>query len=449
LDKHSFRVAFGVTKMSAVSANYSGDVAWVLVSTALVMLMTPALSFFYGGLVRRKNLVSTLVQCLIIFAVVSLVWLFWGYSLVYAPSFHGIIGNLSLAGLMNVGVSNISPYAPLIPELLFFAFQLKFAAITPALIIGACAERIRFRSLLIFVVLWSTFIYSPIAHWMWNSNGWLFVLGAKDFAGGIVVHIAAGLSALAAALIVGRRKGCVYWKDHLKALNRKNSGTPMPASTEFKPTNIPYVILGAGLLWFGWFGFNGGSALAADNIAVSAVVVTNLAAAAAAVSWMLLDWIIKGKPSAIGISVGAVCGLAAVTAASGYITVSAAVIIGLAAGVISNLIANWRAGRSRIDDTLDVFACHGIGGIIGAIGVGLFATTLVNNINGVNGLFYGNAAQLGVQALAVVVVSAFAFAGSYLLLRLVNLFSPLRVSAEEEDAGLDISQHGEEAYNLE
>ena len=434
--------------MSAVSVN-SGDVAWVLMSTALVMLMTPALSFFYGGLVRRKNLVSTLVQCLIIFAVVSLVWLFWGYSLVYGPSFHGIIGNLSLAGLMNVGVANISPYAPHIPELLFFAFQLKFAAITPALIIGACAERIRFRSLLVFVVLWSTFIYSPIAHWMWNSGGWLFALGAKDFAGGIVVHIAAGLSALAAALIVGRRKGCVYWKDHLKALNNKNGGTPMPTSTEFKPTNIPYVILGAGLLWFGWFGFNGGSALAADSVAVSAVVVTNLAAAAAAVSWMLLDWIIKGKPSAIGISVGAVCGLAAVTAASGYITVSAAVIIGLAAGVISNLIANWRAGRSRIDDTLDVFACHGIGGIIGAIGVGLFATTFVNNINGVNGLFYGNAAQLGVQALAVVVVAAFAFVGSYLLLRLVNLFSPLRVSAEEEDAGLDISQHGEEAYHLD
>jgi ammonium transporter, Amt family len=434
--------------MSAVSAN-SGDVAWVLISTALVMLMTPALSFFYGGLVRRKNLVSTLVQCLIIFAVVSLVWLFWGYSLVYGPSFHGIIGNLSLAGLINVGVSNISPYAPHIPELLFFAFQLKFAAITPALIIGACAERIRFRSLLIFVVLWSTFIYSPIAHWMWNSNGWLFALGAKDFAGGIVVHIAAGLSALAAALIVGRRKGCVYWKDHLKALNSKNGGTPMPTSTEFKPTNIPYVILGAGLLWFGWFGFNGGSALAADSVAVSAVVVTNLAAAAAAVSWMLLDWVIKGKPSAIGISVGAVCGLAAVTAASGYITVTAAVIIGLAAGVISNLIANWRAGRSRIDDTLDVFACHGIGGIIGAIGVGLFATTLVNNINGVNGLFYGNAGQLGIQVLAIGVVAAFSFGGSYMLLKLVNLFSPLRVSAEEEDAGLDISQHGEEAYNLD
>ena len=267
-------------EQGTTSASSSADTAWVLVSTALVMLMTPALAFFYGGLVRRKNLVSTLVQCLIIFAVVSLVWLFWGYSLVYGPSVFGVIGNLSLFGLNHVGVNTISTYAPAIPELLFFAFQLKFAAITPALIIGACAERIRFRSLLIFVVLWSTFVYSPIAHWMWNVNGWLHVLGAVDFAGGIVVHIAAGLSALAAALIVGRRKGCVYWKDHMKALDSKGGRAVAPAATEFKPTNIPYVILGAGLLWFGWFGFNGGSALAADNIAVSAVVATNLAAAA-------------------------------------------------------------------------------------------------------------------------------------------------------------------------
>ncbi len=434
--------------MSAIPSVNSGDVAWVLVSTALVMLMTPALSFFYGGLVRRKNLVSTLVQCIIIFAVVSLVWLFWGYSLVYAPSVGGVIGNLSLAGLMNVGVNTVSAYAPKIPELLFFAFQLKFAAITPALIIGACAERIRFRSLLIFVVVWSTFIYSPIAHWMWNANGWLRMLGAVDFAGGIVVHIAAGLSALAAALIVGRRSGCVYWKDHLKAIEGKGGATPVSPATEFKPTNIPYVILGAGLLWFGWFGFNGGSALAADSVAVSAVVATNLAAAAGAVSWMIMDWLTKGKPSAIGISVGAVCGLAAVTAASGYINVTSAVIIGLAAGIVSNLIANWRSGRSRIDDTLDVFACHGIGGIIGSLGVGLFASTLINGA-GVNGLFYGNPTQLGVQALAILVVSAFSFGGSYLLLKLVNVFSPLRVTAEEEDAGLDISQHGEEAYHLD
>jgi Amt family ammonium transporter len=423
------------------------DLAWVLTSTALVMLMTPALAFFYGGLVRRKNLVSTLVQCIAIFAVVSLVWFFWGYSLVFAPSFNGIIGNLSLAGLNGISINSVnSDYAAGIPEILFFAFQLKFAAITPALIIGACAERVRFKSLLIFVILWSTLIYSPIAHWVWNVNGWLHVLGAWDFAGGIVVHVAAGLSALAAALIVGRRKGCVYWKDQMKALDRKSATAPA-IGTEFKPTNIPYVILGAGLLWFGWFGFNGGSSLAADSIAVSAVVATNLAAAAAAVSWMILDWIIKGKPSAIGIAVGAVCGMAAVTAAAGYINFTSAVIIGLAAGIISNLVANWRAGRSKIDDTLDVFACHGIGGIIGAVSVGLFATVAVNPM--VKGLFYGNPGQLGIQVLAVAVVAVFAFAGSYLLLRLVDLFSPLRVSPKEEDEGLDLSQHGEEAYHLD
>ncbi len=423
----------------------AADIAWLLMSTALVMLMTPALAFFYGGLVRRKNLVSTLVQCIIIFAVVSLVWFFWGYSLVFGPSIGGLIGNLSLAGLNGLSISHINAiYAPQIPEVLFFAFQLKFAAITPALIIGACAERIRFKSLLIFVILWSTLVYSPIAHWVWNADGWLHVLGAYDFAGGIVVHVAAGVSALAAALVIGRRQGCVYWKDQLKSLN-KHAPASMPAmGTEFKPTNIPYVILGAGLLWFGWFGFNGGSALAADNIAVSAVIATNLAAAAAAVSWMLLDWLLKGKPSAIGISVGAVCGMAAVTAAAGYINFTAAVIIGLAAGIISNLVANWRAGRSRIDDTLDVFACHGMGGIIGALAVGLFATTAVNPV--VSGLFYGNPMQLAIQALAVVVVAAFAFAGSYLLLRLVDLFSPLRVTPKEEDEGLDLSQHGEEAY---
>jgi Amt family ammonium transporter len=424
------------------------DIAWVLTATALVMLMTPALSFFYGGLVRKKNLVSTLVQCLAIFAVVSLVWLFWGYSMVYGPSINGIIGNLSLVGLNHVGANTFSPYAPAIPELLFFAFQLKFAAITPALIIGACAERIRFKSLLIFVILWSTFIYTPVAHWMWNTDGWLRAIGAVDFAGGIVVHITAGLSALAAALIVGRRNG-ISWKDYSKTLNRSSSSASSSPATEFKPTNIPYVILGAGLLWFGWFGFNGGSALAADGVAVSAAVVTNLAAAASAVSWMLMDWITKGKPSAIGISVGAVCGLAAITAASGFVTVTAAVIIGLSAGIISNLVANWRLGRSRIDDTLDVFACHGVGGIIGAIAVGLFATTAMNNINGVNGLFYGNPAQLSAQVIAVVVVAVFSFFGSYVLLKIVNKFSPLRVSPEEEDAGLDLSQHGEEAYNLD
>jgi Amt family ammonium transporter len=428
--------------MSAIISTNTGDTAWVIMATALVMLMTPALGFFYGGLVRRKNLVSTIVQCFAIFAVISIVWALWGYSLVFGPSVHGVIGNLSLAGLNGIGVNDVTPIlAPTVSTLLFFAFQLKFAAITPALIIGACAERIRFRSLLIFIVLWSTFIYVPIAHWVWNPDGWLRAVGAIDFAGGIVVHISAGISALAAALVVGRRKGCsVPWKDHMKAIDQKDS------ATELKPTNIPYVILGAALLWFGWFGFNAGSALGANNLAVSALVTTNLAASGAGVSWMIMDWMIKGKPSAVGLAIGAVVGLVAITPAAGYVTVGSSIIIGLAAGVISNLVANWRAGRSRIDDTLDVFACHGVGGLWGSIATGLFATAAVNTASG---LFYGNPGQLYAQLIAIAVVVPFAFFGSYLLLRLVNVFSPLRVSPEAEDAGLDLSEHGEEAYQLE
>jgi Amt family ammonium transporter len=410
-----------------------GDIAWVSTATALVMLMTPALGFFYAGLVRKKNLVSTLVQCLIIFAVSSLVWTFWGYSITFGPSINGIIGNLSLAGLSRIGINTISPYATQIPELLFFAFQLKFAAITPALIIGAFAERIKFRSLLIFTVLWSTFIYSPVAHWVWNANGWLDVLGAVDFAGGIVIHINAGFSALAAALVIGRRK---IAKDQP---NNSCNGI------EHKACNIPYVMLGASLLWFGWFGFNAGSALEANALSVSALVVTNLAAAAAAISWMIVDWLTKGKPSAVGISVGAVCGLVAITPASGFVNVTYAIVIGLVAGVVSNLVANWRLAKTRIDDSLDVFACHGISGVWGSIATGLFATTMVNNVDG---LFYGNSSLLIAQVLSVLFVAAFSFFGSFLLLKIINAFSPLRVSSEEEDTGLDLTQHGEEAYDL-
>ncbi len=418
----------------------AGDISWVTTATALVMLMTPALGFFYAGLVRRKNLVSTLIQCIVIFAVVSIVWALLGYSLVFGPSTAGLIGNFNLVGLNGIGIHSVYVAAPNVPELLYFAFQLKFAAITPALIIGACAERIRFRSLLIFIVLWSTLIYAPIAHWVWNPAGWLFGLGAVDFAGGIVVHVSAGVSALAAALVLGKRRGCVFWKDELNSLDKSR------VSSEAKPSNIPYVILGAGLLWFGWFGFNGGSALAANDLAVSAIVTTNLAAAAAAVSWMILDWVRKGKPSAVGISVGAVVGLVAITPAAGYVTVSSALIIGLLGGIISNLVSSWRLARTHIDDTLDVFACHGVGGIWGSIATGLFA---VATVNGVNGLFYGNSGQLLNQLVAVGVVAPFAFFGSYALLRIINVFSPLRVSAEEEDTGLDLSQHGEEAYHLE
>jgi Amt family ammonium transporter len=389
------------------------------------MIMTPALGFFYGGLVRRKNLVSTIVQCLAIFAVVSLVWALWGYTLALGPSINGIIGNLSDLGLNNVGAAPNPGYSSTIPELLYFAFQLKFAAITPALIIGAFAERIRFKSLLIYIVLWTTFIYAPIAHWNWAVGGLLKSMGVIDFAGGLVVHTAAGVSAVAAALVIGRRKG----------LDQKK---------EVRPNNIPYVILGASVLWFGWFGFNAGSALAADALAVNALVVTNLAAAAAAVSWMLTDWVRKGKPSAVGISVGAVCGLVAITPASGYVGPLPSIIIGLAAGVLCNYVASWRA-RTTLDDSLDVFACHGVGGIWGTIATGLFASTAINAA-GPNGLFFGNPSQVVVQLFAVLIVAGFAFVGSYILLRVINVFTPLRVSPKEEDAGLDITQHGEEAY---
>lgn len=401
------------------------DIAWVAVSTALVMLMTPALAFFYGGLVRKKNLVSVLAQCFAIFAVVSLVWVLWGYSLSFGTSMKGVIGDLSLFALNGVEPTTTARYAPEIPELLYFAFELMFAAITPALIIGAFAEKIKFSSLLVFVVLWSTFVYSPIAHWVWNNGGWLHSLGAIDFAGGVVVHVAAGFSALAAALVVGKRKGFDVVK-------------------HAKPNSVAFVLLGAALLWFGWFGFNGGSALKADEIAVSALVVTNLSAAAAVVSWMIVDWVVKGKPSAVGLGIGAVCGLVAITPASGYVGVPAAIVIGLVAGVLSNLASVWLKKRG-LDDTLDVFACHGLGGVWGSIATGLFASKAINP-SGADGLFYGNPGQLVVQVEAVVVVAAFAFVVSFLLLKLVGLVSPLRVTAEQEEMGLDESQHDEKAY---
>ena len=404
----------------------TGDTAWVLAATALVMIMTPAVGFFYGGLVRRKNLVSTIVQCLAIFAVISLVWAIWGYSLALGGnSIGGIIGNLSDFGLVNVGITPNSAYAPTIPEVLYVAFQLKFAAITPALIIGAFAERVRFKSLLIFVVMWTTFVYVPVVHWVWAVGGWLRVLGVVDFAGGLVVHETAGVSALAAAIFIGRRKD----------VNPRK---------EMRPNNVPFVILGAAILWFGWFGFNAGSALAADGLAANALLVTNLAAAAGAMSWMITDWVRKGKPSAVGISVGAVCALATITPASGYVGPMASIIIGAAAGIVCNFVAGWRA-RTRLDDSLDVFACHGAGGILGSIATGIFASAAINAA-GPNGLLYGNMYQFIVQVFGVVVVGFFAFVGTYVLLRIINVFTPVRVSPKDEDAGLDISQHGEEAY---
>lgn len=404
----------------------AADISWMLTATGLVMIMTPALGFFYGGLVRRKNLVSTIVQCFIIFAVVSLVWALWGYSIAFSPSVNGVVGDLSAAALNGVGAAANPIYAATIPALLYFAFQLKFAAITPALIIGAFAERIRFKALLIFIVLWATFIYAPIAHWVWGDGGWLRALGVVDFAGGLVVHISAGMSALAAALVIGRRKG-------------------IESSTETRPNNIPFVILGASILWLGWFGFNGGSSFAANELAVQALVNTNMAASAAAVSWMLVDWSRKGKPSAVGISIGAVCGMVAITPAAGFVGVGPAILIGLVVGVLSNFVSNWRASRTRVDDALDVFACHGVGSIWGVLATGIFASTAINAA-GPNGALYGNPYLLAVQAFAVVVVAAFAFFGSYFLLKVINFITPVRVSAEEEETGLDMSQHGEEAY---
>lgn len=399
-----------------------GAIAWVLAATALVMLMTPAVGFFYGGLVRRKNLISTIVQTLTIFAVVSLVWAMWGYSEAFAPSINGIVGDLSKFGLNGVGATPLGNQV--IPELEYFAFQLKFAAITPALIIGAFAERIRFKALLIFTVAWVTFIYAPIAHWVWGG-GWLQALGVEDFAGGLVVHISAGVSALTAAVVLGRRKG-------------------IAKSDEVRPNNVPFVILGAAMLWFGWFGFNGGSALEANEIAVQAVVNTNLAAAAAAVTWMLVDWSRKGKPSAVGISIGAVAGLVAITPAAGFVGATAAILIGLGAGVVSNFVSNWRASRNIFDDSLDVFACHGAGSMWGVVATGIFASAAVS---GVNGALFGNPTFLGIEVFAIAVVSGFSFFGSLFLLKIIDFVTPLRVTAEEEELGLDESQHGEEAYS--
>jgi ammonium transporter, Amt family len=399
------------------------DIVWISVSIAFVVLMVPALGIFYAGLVRRKNQIATLFQCLAVFSVVSLIWALLGYSLVFGPSIGGFIGDLSKAGLIDVEDTPNSLYAPEIPESLFLVFQCAVAAITPALIIGAFAERTRLRSMLIFSALWSLLIYSPVAHWVWNEQGWLRTIGVLDFAGGYAVHTAAGISALAAALVVGRRVG----------LSRGEA---------FKPSNIPMVILGAAILWFGWFSFNAGSALEAGNISASAVVVTFFSAASAGLSWMIIEWKTRGKPSSVGFSVAAVCGLVAITPGSGFVTIPASILVGLASGVVSYLAANWRAKKTDIDDALDVFACHGVNGIMGSLATGFFATTLVNP-GGTNGLLYGNSSLFISQLIAVVAVTAYAFVGSYVLLKVVDSVSKLRISPNEENEGLDISELGE------
>jgi len=404
----------------------AADSAWVSVAAALVMLMTPALGFFYGGLVRQKNIVSTIVQCVIIFAVSTGVWTLWGYSLAFGPTHGGFIGGLKYAFLRGVGAAPDPAYAATIPASLFYFFQLKFAAITPALIIGAFAERIRFRSLIVFVVLWTTVVYAPAAHWVWGVGGWLRNLGALDFAGGTVVHVLAGVSALGSAMVIGRRNKSAH---------------------AARPSNVPFVILGAALLWFGWFGFNAGSALAMNGVAVNALVTTNIAAAFAALSWMIVDWVLWGKPSATGAATGAVCGLVAITPAAGYVDPMAAIIIGLLVGIICSF-AVVLLDRTRLDDTLDVFACHGMGGIFGAIATGFFAQKLINP-GGANGLLYGNPKQLLIQIGAVAATAIWGFVMSIVLLKIIDKVMGLRVTPEEEEMGLDLSQHGESAYSAD
>ncbi|HJN14148.1 MAG TPA: ammonium transporter [Armatimonadota bacterium] len=420
------KLDLGITDAS-MDTLVAADVAWVSVCAGLVMLMTPALGFFYGGLVRQKNLVSTIVQCLIIFAVACGVWTFWGYSLAFAPSIGGVIGNLKHAFMNGVGVAPDPRYAENIPAMSFYFFQMKFAAITPALIIGAFAERIRFSSLIAFIIIWATIVYAPVAHWVWGVGGWLGGLGALDFAGGTVVHVLAGASALAGAYVIGRRQGGER-RPHL-------------------PCNIPFVILGAALLWFGWFGFNAGSALGMNGIAVNALVTTNLAAAFATISWMIIDWYLNGKPSASGAAIGAVCGLVAITPAAGFVDPMSAIAIGLLAGAICNFTIVLLA-RTNLDDTLDVFACHGVGGIWGAIATGIFASLTVNP-GGANGLLRGDVKQFLIQIVAVVVTGVWAFVMSVIIFKILGAVMTLRVTPEEEEMGLDMSQHGEYAFRLD
>ena len=401
------------------------DTAWILVSSALVMLMTPGLALFYGGMVRRKNLLSTLMMSFAMLALVGILWVVYGYSLSFGPDKGGIIGGLDWVGLRGVGQEPSSIYATTVPHLAFMMYQGMFAIITVALFTGAIVERMKFGALMVFSVLWLTFVYAPVAHWVWGSGGWLARLGALDFAGGTVVHINAGASALALALLLGPRRG--YRKKE-----------PM------EPNNIPMVMLGAGLLWFGWFGFNAGSALTSGGLAASAFVATNTAAATAAFTWMLLSWIYR-RPSLLGAATGAVVGLVAITPAAGFVSPIIGIPIGAGASVVCYFAMLLRARKMGIDESLDVWACHGIGGTWGALATGIFASVVVNSA-GANGLIFGNAAQLARQLLAVAVVWVFAFGATWVLGKIVDVTMGLRVSPTEETVGLDISQHGERAY---
>ena len=402
----------------------AGDTAWVLISAALVMLMVPGLAFFYGGLVRRKSSLNTLMMSVAALGVISVQWVIIGYSLAFSPG-SSIIGGLQWAGFSVVGANANVTYAATIPHLAFAAFQMMFAAITIALVSGAVVERMKFSAYLLFALLWSTLIYDPLAHWVWGDGGWLHTLGALDFAGGTVVHISAGISALVAAIMLGKR--------------RDFGRAPLV------PHSVPFTVLGAGLLWFGWFGFNAGSALAANGVAANAFVTTHTAAASALTMWMVLDLFRNRHCTAVGAATGAVVGLVAITPAAGFVTPSAAIAIGVLAASASFFAMQLRS-RTQLDDALDVFACHGVAGIVGALLTGVFATKGVNASGG-DGLLAGNAHQLAVQLYAVLSTIALAGVGTFVLLSVVKLFGGLRISLADEIAGIDVAEHGEQAYH--
>jgi Amt family ammonium transporter len=401
----------------------AADIAWVLVATALVFLMTPGLAFFYGGMVHRKNVISTMIKSVVAAGVVSILWIVVGYSLCFGTSIGGFIGDPS-THLFFKGVSSGEPWslAPSIPKPLFSLFQLMFAIITPGLVVGAVAERIRFTSYILFIALFSLLVYAPLAHWSWHPDGFLFKMGALDFAGGTVVHISAGCAALAGALVLKRRQ---VHREH----------------REIPPANIPYVLIGTGLLWFGWFGFNAGSALGSNALAVSAFGTTNTAAAAAGLSWMFFDVLRGKKPSVLGFCIGAVVGLVAITPAAGFVAIPQSIFIGVVAAIISNVAVYYKQ-KSTLDDTLDVFPCHGIGGMVGMLMTGIFATKSVNAA-GNDGLLYGNGAFFFTQLKAMLIAVGYSFAVSFLIFKFINLILPLRVTSEEEEIGLDASQHNE------
>lgn len=403
-----------------------GDTAFVLLSAALVMLMTPGLAMFYGGMVRRKNVLTTVMQSFVAIALVSVQWILFGYSLSFGPDVHGVVGGLDWIGLRGVGVEPNPDYAPTVPHIAFMIYQAMFAVITPALITGAFAERMKFSSFLIFTLLWSTVVYDPVAHWVWGTGGWLRNMGVLDFAGGIVVHISSGISALAAALLVGKRKG--YMRE------------PM------QPHNLPMTVLGAGLLWFGWFGFNAGSALSSGALSAMAFVATHTAAVSATLLWVIIEWLHRGKPTMFGAATGAIAGLATITPASGFVGPMPALVIGLLAGALCYIALNLK-GKLGYDDSLDAFGVHGVGGIVGTIGAGLFAEKIINPA-GADGLFFGNAHQLLVQALSIVAVAVYSFVLTIILLKLIDAVAGLRVAEEDEVAGLDITQHEESGYTL-